>query len=314
MNVWVLVDGLNLARGMSFKNAAAQIPFGGSKICVHSNPIGLDDLEGLGFLAWCIDQSRCFTGPDMGFEPEHADILRTHFTRNIVGGPAGALGPTGGPTAQGVFLSLKEAVKHHLDKSGFDGLDVAVQGLGAVGAPLAHLLLEAGVAQLLVADSGVECLASFLADLPEQWRGRTRSVDPDKVLFEKVDIVSPNAIGGVFSAEEIDRLQCRIVMGGANNQLRATSQEGEAVLAERLANRGILYQVDWMHNTAGVIAGCEEYLHQEDAHMDRVVAHLERVCGEGVRANLFEARKNGYSPTAMAYRRIEERIYPTHTK
>ena len=103
-------------------------------------------------------------------------------------------------------------------------------------------------------------------------------------------------------------------MGGANNQLRATSQEREAELAQRLANRDILYQVDWMHNTAGVIAGCEEYLHQEDAQMDRVLAHLEQVCRDGVRINLDDARKNDCTPTAMAYRRIEEQIYPKGTE
>ena len=84
----VLVDGLNLARAMSYKNAAAQIPYGGSKVCVVSEPVALDDLEALGFLAWCLDRARCFTGPDMGFTPEHADVLRAHFTRNIVGGQA----------------------------------------------------------------------------------------------------------------------------------------------------------------------------------------------------------------------------------
>ena len=100
-------------------------------------------------------------------------------------------------------------------------------------------------------------------------------------------------------------------MGGANNQLRATSQEREAELAQRLANRDILYQVDWMHNTAGVIAGCEEFLNQEDAQMDNVLTHLERVCRGGVRTNLAEARENDCTPTEMAYRRIEQQIYPS---
>jgi glutamate dehydrogenase/leucine dehydrogenase len=307
----VLIDGLNLARGMSFKNVAAQIPYGGCKTCVHAAPVALDDMEALGFLAFCIDRGRFFTGPDMGFSPEHADVLRQHFTRNIVGGLCGALGPTGTPTAQGVFLAIIEAARFHLQrKEGLTGLTVAVQGLGAVGAPLARRLLSAGIERLTVADTDRSRLDAFAASLAADERSRVAVVSPGQVLFVEADLVSPNAVGSVFGPEEIRRLRCRIVMGAANNQLRAVSQEAELALAEELAARGVLYQVDWMHNTAGVIAGMEEWENQEQASMERVTERLERVCRDGVRANLEEAREQGLTPTTMAYRRIEDRIYP----
>ncbi|HJN77468.1 MAG TPA: Glu/Leu/Phe/Val dehydrogenase family protein [Myxococcota bacterium] len=297
----VLVDGLNLARAMSFKNVGANIPYGGSKICVHAAPVPLDDLETLGFLAWCITRSRCFTGPDMGFSPEHADVLREHFTRHIVGGPGGALGPTGGPTAEGVLLALREAARHHLGRP-LREASVAVQGLGAVGGPLARLLLAEGVTRLLVADADTERIRSFVETPAEV-------LEPGQILSSEVDIVSPNAVGSVLGPEEIDRLRCRIVMGAANNQLRASSREGELELAERLAERGILYQVDWVHNGAGVLAGREEWEHRQEASMDRVREQLAQVCGQGVRQNLEAAREAGVTPTAMAYRRAEGLIY-----
>lgn len=306
----VIVDGLNLSRAMSFKNAAAQIPYGGSKICVISAPIALDDLEALGFLAWSIDRSRCFTGPDMGLLPEHADVLRRHFTRNIVGGPCGALGPTGGPTADGVLLAIEEACQAHLGE-GLHGRSIAVQGLGAVGAPLARGLLAAGAARLLIADSNSDPIERFVESLDANTRARVEVVTPDEVLFSDVDVVSPNACGALFGQDEIERLRCRILMGAANNQLRAVSQDEELALAEALAQRGVLYQADWMHNAAGVIAGHEEWLHQERASADRVTAHVARVCRDGVRQNLAEAAHEGLTPTAMAYRRIESQIYPT---
>jgi len=68
----VLMDGLNLARAMSYKNALAAIPYGGSKILVQCAPIDLSDFEVLGFLAYIIDRTRSFTGLDMGFEPSMA--------------------------------------------------------------------------------------------------------------------------------------------------------------------------------------------------------------------------------------------------
>ena len=306
----VFIDGLNLARGMSFKNAAAQIPYGGCKTCVHSESIGLQDMEALGFLEYCIDKGRFFTGPDMGFLPEHADVLRAHFTRNIVGGPGGALGPTGTPTAQGVYLALIEAAHSHLPgKTGLKGLSVAVQGLGAVGAPLATRLLAGDVPRLLVADVDQSRVDAFMGALSERDKTRVEVVSADEVLFSEVDVVSPNALGGVLGSEQIQKLRCSIVMGAANNQLRAVSQLAERALADDLAKRGILYQVDWMHNTAGVIAGAEEWENQESADSERVLEGLERVCRDGVRRNLAEAAKRGLTPTANAYRSIEDRIY-----
>lgn len=136
----VLIDGLNLGRGMSFKNAAAQIPFGGCKMTVQCEPFALDDLPRLGFLAHCIDAGHFFTGPDMGFSPELADALRARFTRNIVGGPGGAMGPTGTPTARGTFLAVRECARFRWATVDLAGKRVLVQGLGAVGLPLAVLL------------------------------------------------------------------------------------------------------------------------------------------------------------------------------
>ena len=65
----VIIDGLNLSRAMSFKNAGAQIPFGGSKITVQCEPVDLTDYYTIGFLAYALDRTRSFTGPDMGFLP-----------------------------------------------------------------------------------------------------------------------------------------------------------------------------------------------------------------------------------------------------
>ena len=305
----VLVDGLNLARGMSFKNAAAGIPYGGCKLCVHSEPIALDDLESLGFLAWCIDRSRAFTGPDMGFLPEHADVLRRHFTRNIVGGPGGSLGPTGIPTAHGVFLALREAVRFHLGRDDLRGSSVAIQGLGAVAVPLAGELLAAGARRLIVADPDASRRDAFLEALPEDARGRVTTALPDEILFTDVDVVSPCAVGGILGEEEIERLRCRIVMGAANNQLRAVSREDELELAERLAARGILYEIDWVHNGGRITAAAAEYERQEAARLEDVMAAIEPICGEGVRRGLVQAAERGVTPTALAYERIEGRIY-----
>mgnify|MGYP001055084302 CR=1 FL=1 len=52
-------------------------------------------------------------------------------------------------------------------------------------------------------------------------------------------------------------------MGLANNQLRATGQEGEIEIARQLAGVGILFVVERAYNVAGVLAGWAEYIFGE---------------------------------------------------
>jgi leucine dehydrogenase len=114
----------------------------------------------------------------------------------------------------------------------------------------------------------------------------------------------------VLDADSIDRLRCQMVYGSANNQLAAVSQAEEIALAERLAGRGVLYQPDWTHNTAGVMAGYEEYLRQAQGSLARIEPQLVRVCREGTRDLLAEHRRTGSTPTVLAYAQVESLIYP----
>ncbi|MBI2894879.1 MAG: Glu/Leu/Phe/Val dehydrogenase family protein [Deltaproteobacteria bacterium] len=300
----VLVDGLNLGRAMSFKNAAAEIPFGGCKMTVQSAPVALapPDEPRLGFLAYCIDAGHFMTGPDMGFSPQLADVLRARFTRNILGGSRGALGPTGAPTALGCFLAIQEVARWKWGSADLGGRHAAVQGLGAVGLPLARHLVEAGM-RLTVADTDPARIAAAQSEL-----GAMEVVSPDRILSIPCDLLSPCAIGGVLDEASIDALRCEMIYGSANNQLRAFSEEEEKRLAERIAARGIVYQPDWTHNTAGVMAGFEEYAHPDDASLERILPRLERVCRDGTRSLLEEAARTGRTPTAIAYERVRERL------
>ena len=140
----VLIDGLNLARAMSYKNALAGIPYGGSKILVQCAPVSLSDFEVLGFLAYIIDRTRSFTGPDMGFEPAISDVIRERFTKAITGGMKSPLGPTGGITAYGGYLATKEVCNFVYGNSSLDGKQIAIQGLGACAYPPCRVSFEGG--------------------------------------------------------------------------------------------------------------------------------------------------------------------------
>lgn len=301
----VFVDGMNLGRGMSFKNVAAGLPMGGCKTTVQMAPVDLDDLDQVGFLAFATDRTRNTAGPDMGFPPELTDVVKRHFSTNFTGGPAGPLGPTGTPTAYGVHAAVKQAAEFLWGSDDLSGRTIAVQGLGAVGFPLASHYLRDG-ARLVVAERSPANIEALRAAHPG---ADIRVVAPEDILGVEADILSPAAGGGILSMSTIPRLRVAMVVGGANNVLEASSEEEELALARLMDLRGILYQVDWWHNIGGVMAGYEEYVHRDDASKDRLMNNVRRRCAEGTRENLNEARREGITPTERAYRTVASAVY-----
>ncbi len=301
----VFVDGMNLGRGMTFKNVAARLPMGGCKVTVQMEPVDLENLDQVGFLAYANDRTRNTTGPDMRFPPELADVMKAHFSLHITGGPKGPLGPTGTPTAHGAHMAVKQGARFLWGSESLKGKTVAVQGLGAVGFPLAEDFLADG-ARLVVCDRDPEAVRKLVAAFPE---GAVRVVEPEAILGVEADIFAPAAVGGILDERNIPELKFRMIMGPANNVLKASSQEEEYALAARIAERGILYQVEWMHNIAGVMAGYEEYVHQERASRERLMENVGKLCTEQTWENLNGARREGVTPTEHAYRSVERDVY-----
>jgi leucine dehydrogenase len=301
----VITDGLNLARAMAYKNAAANIPYGGSKIVVQCDPISLDDFESLGFLAYVADRSRSVTGPDMNIQPEMADVIREKFTKNYVGGRKDPLGATGPPTAYGEYLAIKEACRFIYGSPDISNKNIAIQGLGEVGYPLAGYLLNDG-AKLTVTDIEL----SKVHKLQQQWGPNlVRYVEPEGIYTVSADIFSPCAMGGVITEERIKQFRFKIILGPANNQLQATGKEREIELAKKLAEAGILFVIDWAHNSGGVLCAWAKWLLQEKATFDRLRPKIEAVCRDNFRRLLEEAKTSNKTPTELVYERTENMVY-----
>jgi leucine dehydrogenase len=75
------------------------------------------------------------------------------------------------------------------------------------------------------------------------------SVPPEVALETECHVYAPCALGATLNADSIPKLRCRVVAGGANNQL-ATADDGE-----RLRARGILYAPDYVINGGGALHG-----------------------------------------------------------
>ncbi len=167
-----------------------------------------------------------------------------------------------------------------------------MQGVGAVGDPLARALAEAG-AHLTLADVD-DVRAKELADELD-----SDHVPADEILDVQCDVFSPCATGAVLSETTIPRLRCRVVAGAANNQL------AEPEDAERLAERGILYAPDYVVNAGGVIHLVGFELLGEDR--ERVDERLRGIAD--TLTEVFEkADADGLSAAAAADAIVEQRL------
>jgi leucine dehydrogenase len=258
-----LEDALRLSRGMTFKNALADIPFGGGKSVIPGLPgRALTDAQLETFGAWVEElQGRYVTAEDVGMGVGELQTI-ARATRYVSGLGASGVGGDPSPfTALGVLYGIEAAVRFRFGRD-LAGIRVAVQGLGSVGMRLCRLLHERG-ARLWVADVAAERVQRAVAEFAAE------PVDVERVLVANVDVVAPCALGGVLRADSITALQAPVIAGAANNQLA-----GDEV-GDLLAARGVLYAPDYVINAGGVISVAREYLGIRDAAwMDRRIAGI----------------------------------------
>ena len=301
----VIIDGLNLGRGMSFKNVAGNLAFGGCKTTVQMDDLDLNNMEIMGFLGFAIDSCRTMTGPDMNFPTEMADVENANFSMNYTSGPNSPLGETGKPTAYGVYVTLKEAVRFREGTRSLDGKSVVLIGLGAVGWYMGEYLLQEDVT-LYIADLNPDTAQRFKDSNP----GKKIEIVPlSDALYMDVDILCPCAIGGIFCDDNIPKLRCSYIWGSANNQLKASSQEEEIRISKLLAERNILFQTEWWHNTAGVICGAQEYLEGKNASYDKLIKVIDDTMPKQTFDNLTKAAELGITPCENVYRTCQAIIY-----
>jgi len=257
-----LTDALRLSRGMTYKNAVAELPFGGGKAVI----LGRDDAPKSPELLVAFGRAvnslggNYVTAEDVGMSVE--DMRHVQIETSYVSGlPQSGDSAGGDPsplTALGVFLGIEAAVKSRLDRDSVAGLKIAVQGVGHVGAHLCHLLHDAG-AELKIADVNRDNLKAVSDALPAE------IVAPAEILYSDVDVLAPCALGNILSSATIPQIKARVIAGAANNQL-STLADG-ALLAER----DILYAPDYVINAGGIINVSHEYhgdSSEEKAHAD----------------------------------------------
>ena len=270
-----LSDVLRLSQAMTFKQAAAHLPYGGGKAVLAvptvPPPGSSARREILLRYAALVDSlhGTYVTAADMNTGAPDMDVIGERTTHVL--GRSRERGGSGDPapgTALGVFHGVRAAWRRASGSADLDGTVILVQGAGSVGDRLADHLAEAG-ADVLIADVD-EGRAEKTAD-----RVGGTVVEPESVIGTACDVFAPCAAGSVLTPETIPRLACRVVAGAANNQLRTAED------AALLAQRGILYAPDYVINAGGVIhlAGYETLWWDEARMRARLAGIGETLAG-----------------------------------
>ncbi|WP_045864008.1 Glu/Leu/Phe/Val dehydrogenase dimerization domain-containing protein [Streptomyces sp. WMMB 714] len=289
-----VMDALNLARGMSYKNALAGLPHGGGKAVIIGDPEKAKTEELLLAYGRFVASlgGRYVTACDVGTYVQDMDVIARECRWTTGRSPEqGGAGDSSVLTAFGVFQGMRASAQHLWGAPTLRGRTVGIAGVGKVGHHLVDHLLEDG-ARVVVTDVRTETLDRVRAAHPEVMVAADTAA---LVRFEGLDVYAPCALGGALDDDTVPALTARAVCGAANNQLAHPGVEKD------LADRGILYAPDYVVNAGGVIQVADELLGFDFA---RAKAKAAKIFDTTL--SIFERAETDGVPPAVAADRIAE--------
>lgn len=284
-----LRDVLRLARAMTFKNAFAELGFGGGKALVLRND-RMDPEAAFPELGRVIESlgGRYVTACDYGTTAVELALVTSETSHVLAESEPGLLDLG---TATGVLSAMRAIWQRSAGTASLGGVRVLVQGVGDVGLELVRLLVDEGAdVSFSEIDEERAEMCSVETDAPR--------VDAARIFERPLDLFAPCAVGEVLTEDVARGLLVKGIAGAANNQL-ATPRAGRV-----LHERGILYAPDFAANAGAVIAGFESGRGTTaDAALTvvaRIEARVERI--------FTTADACGITPQEAAYALAEERL------
>jgi glutamate dehydrogenase/leucine dehydrogenase len=308
-----------LARAMTYKFAALDVPFGGAKSGIWADP----GMRGTQREAICEAFGRAIKplldaglaiGPDIGTDGRDVELFYrgAHHPHNRTG--LGAVEVDGEPlenlaTGYGVVVSAEAAC----EVAGLPvaGTSAAVEGFGKAGSSTARYLAEAGfelhavstIKGALYHPQGLE-VAKLLAlrkrygdDLVAHYEGAQRLASA-AIYSLPVDILVPGARPYVIDETNAAQIQAKIICSIANIPV---TEQAERILLQR----GILPVPDFISNAGGVVVVLTDWL---GGSPDDVFVTLRNLLRPLTRQILTDAHHRGLSPMQLAVDRATQKV------
>jgi glutamate dehydrogenase (NAD(P)+) len=267
-----------LASLMTWKTAVAGVPFGGAKGGINCPAEKLERSELQTITRSFMDKVEKVLGPTrdipapdvntdaqvMAWMMDEYGKLHGHTPAICTGKPIALEGSYGreAATGRGCVYMFREAAPH-LGLSPADTTFV-VQGFGNVGSWAARIMQQLGAKMVAVSDAtgairndaGIDATALYdhlaeggrITDFP-----RAETIDPDDLIAVPCDVYIPAALGGMIHEGNADRLDCKVIVEGANSP---TTPAADRILRDK----DIYVIPDVMANAGGVVVSYFEWV------------------------------------------------------
>lgn len=259
-----LEDCLRLARGMTYKSAAAGLNLGGGKTVLigDANTVKSEAyfrtfgrfVQGMG--------GRYITAEDVNTTTQ--DMKYINMETDYVVGLEGKSGNPSPFTALGAFYGIKASIKHKFDSDEISDFSYALQGVGQTGFNVLKLLMEHNPKKVYYTDINPKNIEKAREAYPE-----CIYVEPEEIFSCDVDVLVPCALGGVMNDETIPQIKAKVVAGTSNNILLDEKKH-----SQMLMDRDILIAPDFVINAGGVI---NVYHELHDYKEERVRSDIKQI-------------------------------------
>jgi len=290
-----------LASLMTWKTAVVNIPYGGAKGGIAVAPRSLSKKEKERITRKFIDQihdiigpDRDIPAPDMGTNSETMAWIRNQYEKYngfnpacITGKPVEDYGAKGREEATGRGVGI--LCFKLLSRLGMRPVDtrVVIQGFGNVGRHAAKYMIESDYKIVGINDvsggyhnpDGIDIPAAqhFVIE-NKSLEGFDKVADVTKIdndcfLELDCDLLIPAALGGVITAENVDKIKAKVIVEGANGPV---DSDADQILFER----GVTVLPDILANAGGVTVSYFEWVQNRQYYswnLNRVRQELEAV-------------------------------------
>ncbi len=303
-----------LARAMTWKNALAELPFGGAKSGIAADPKKVNKQEVLKWFGKALKNvliKEYIAGPDMNTtEAEMAafcegagDLKAATGKPTALGGLPHELGSTGFGVAEATDVAVIFARKNMKD------MKVAIEGFGNVGTFTARFLSQKGAKIVAVSDSKGTIYNEKGLDAEELITVKSekgtvieypdgKKLSAAELFSLPVDILIPGARPDVINDSNKDSIKAKIIVEAANIPMKEDVEE-------ELYKKGILVIPDFVANAGGVISSYVEHIGGTQEKMfDEVRTRILK----NTRAVLELSKKEKISPRKAAMKIAQERV------
>lgn len=313
-----------LARTMTWKNALADIPFGGAKSGIKLNNVDINDPQKLKERKKELIQSfaraikslvprKYIAGPDVntGEREMQYFVEATGIWKSATGKPTDLcipmLGKNGkvnghrcgiphefGSTGYGVAQVAKLVAE--MTHIGIEGAIVSIHGFGNVGTFAYTFLTEMGAKVIAIADqSGAvferdgfneKIIKEMISNMKtiSTYQGG-KKIDPKDFWSIPVDIMIPASVTDVINESNKNSIKAKIIVEAGNIPMREH-------IEEELYKKGIIIVPDFIANAGGVISSYAEYRGYQPKRMFELVTDKITKAARAVLKESLESKKN----------------------